>query len=224
ARDVGATAVIAASESGYTALKTAKFRPSVPIVATTPNDYVRRRLTLSWGVHAQLTGYIKEGADAVIENAVQEALDSGIAESGDTVVVMSGRMTELEEASTTNMLKIHVAAETVATGQGVVSGRASGPIGRTRTGNIDNLPEGAILVLSSEFEEEFKGDMNKIAGIVTEKTGMTDYSAVVARELGVPMVSGASLDTDTVDDGEIITIDGERGVVYRGDIIRRETK
>ncbi|HMB49260.1 MAG TPA: pyruvate kinase, partial [Natronoarchaeum rubrum] len=50
ARDIDADAVVAATESGYTALKTAKYRPGVPVVASTPSQRVRRQLALSWGV------------------------------------------------------------------------------------------------------------------------------------------------------------------------------
>ncbi|MEM4782404.1 MAG: pyruvate kinase, partial [Halalkalicoccus sp.] len=44
ARDLDASAVVAASESGYTALKMAKYRPGVPVIASTPTERVRRQL------------------------------------------------------------------------------------------------------------------------------------------------------------------------------------
>ena len=109
ASDIDASAVVAATESGYTALKTAKFRPSIPVVASTPDEGVQRRLTLSRGVAPENTPYTAEGASAVITSAVQSARDAGVVESGDTVVVLSGMMTELDGVNTSNMLKIHVA-------------------------------------------------------------------------------------------------------------------
>ncbi|GGL32022.1 pyruvate kinase [Halarchaeum grantii] len=217
ARDVDATAVVVASESGYTARKAAKFRPGVPVVATTPNDDVRRQLALSCGVAPQYSAYTSGGTSAVIENAVSAAIDSGIVESGDTVVVVSGMMTELDGSDTTNTLKVHVAAETVATGRSVVSGRATGPAHRVADGDLSDLPEGAIAVLPSTFDGEFEGDVEKLAGIVSADTGMTGYAAMVARELDLPMVGSATLDDD-VADGETVTVDGERGVVYAGEI------
>ena len=81
-RDVNATAIVAASESGYTARKTAKFRPGVPVVATTPNDRVRRQLALSWGVIPQYAAY-RNGIDDIMDDAVDAALDADVAESGD---------------------------------------------------------------------------------------------------------------------------------------------
>ena len=218
ARDVGASAIVAASESGYTARKTAKFRPGVPVVATTPNDRVRRQLALSWGVVPKYSSY-RDGIDEMMEDAVDAALDAEVASSGDTVVVLSGMMTELEGTNTTNMLKLHVAAETVANGRKVVGGRVAGPLAVVDDGDLSAVPEGAILALPARFEGEFRGDTSKIAGIVDARPGMTGYPALVARELGIPMISGAPLPRSLAD-GTTLTLHAERGVVFEGDLIR----
>ena len=215
ARDLDASAVVVATESGYTARKVAKFRPPVPIVAATPNDYVRRQLAMNWGVHAEYAEVADGDAAAVVELAVQAAVDSTLVQSGDTVVVLVGMMTELEGANTTNTLKVHVAAETLAVGRSVVSGRASGPVVHLADGDLSQVEPGSIAVLPGEFDEEFVGDIDRLNGIVSASRGMTGYPAMVARELDIPMVSGTDLD---VDKGEVVTIDGERGVVYSGDI------
>lgn len=219
ARDVGARAIIVASESGYTALKAAKFRPSVPIVAATPSDRVRRQLALSAGVTAQYADLAGEGAAGVIENAVGAALTAGLVESGDTVVVLSGMMTDIDQ-STTNTLKVHVAAETLGVGRGVVGGRAVGPLVRSETGDLSPVSEGSILYLPLDFEGEFTGDVGKLAGIIHERSGMTGYPAMIARELEIPMASGVSLPR-RAGDGMLVTLDGDRGVIYEGNITRR---
>ncbi len=216
ARDVNASAVVVASESGYTARRVAKFRPQVPVVATTPRDRVRRQLALVWGVNAQFAEIQQGSGTNVIERSVQAGLESGLVQGGDTVVVLSGMMTELEDEDTTNTLKVHVAAETLAVGRAVVAGRVCGPAVRLKDGDLSGIKSGSIAVLSSDFEGEFNGRVDDLAGIVSAKSGMTGYAAMVARELEIPMVSGADL--YGVEDGQTITIDGERGVVYAGDI------
>ncbi|MFP9190906.1 pyruvate kinase [Natrialbaceae archaeon A-CW1-1] len=222
ARDIGADAVVAATESGYTARKTAKYRPGVPVVASTQSHRVRRQLALSWGVTPVYARVSNQGADAVVEKAVQAALDAGAAESGDTVVVLCGMMTELEGANTTNMLKVHVAADAVTTGRVVVDGRATGAATRVHDGDLTDVPAGAILVLDEHFDAEFTGDVGTIGGIIDERPGMTGYPALIARETGVPMVSDAGI--DGLEDGQIVTIDGERGVVYDGNVHDRNTR
>ena len=223
ARDIGASAVVAASESGYTALKSAKYRPSIPIVASTPSDEVRRQLALSWGITPVTTRYSNEGADAIIQQAVQAALDTEAASSGDTVVVLSGMMTELEGLDTANMLKVHVAAETVASGRSVVDGLVTGPLYRTDDGDLSAVPDGAIVAVPADFEGEFEGDVAKIGGILDAHEGMTSYAAIVAREIDVPMVSDVRL-PDEVEDGSTITLDAERGVVYEDAIGARNQR
>jgi len=220
ARDIGAEAIVVASESGYTALKAAKFRPSIPVVASTPNDVVRRRLTLSWGILPATTPYTAEGAGAVINSAVQSALETGAAESGDTVVVLSGMMTELEGVNTSNVLKIHVASETVGRGQSVVSGLVSGPFHWVGDGDLGDVPEGAILGVPDGFDGEFSGDVENVAGIVDAHQGTTGYAAMVARELSIPMVSSATV-SDNAAEGDVVTLDAERGVIYDDAIHRR---
>ena len=220
ARDVDAAAVVAASESGYTARKAAKFRPGVPVVATTPTDRVRRQLALSWGVDAQYLDYV-DGAEALLSEAAGAAIDAGHASSGDTLVVLAGMMSELEGTDTTNTLKVHVASETLATGRSIVAGRVAGPVFRSEDGDLSAAPEGAVLVLPPGFAAEFSGDVSRVAAVVDARQGMTGYPAMVAREAGLPMVSGAVL-PDEVADGDVVTVDGERGVVYEGDVVKRD--
>jgi len=213
ARDVDASAVVAASESGYTALKVATYRPAVPVVAVTPDDRVRRQLALTWGVLPRPAPMVESGADALIQTAVQTALDADVADSGDTVVVLSGMMTDLEGANTTNMLKVHLAAEVVGSGRAISGGRAVGPVHRTSDGDLGGLPEGEIVALPAGFEGEFVGDASKLSGIVHAREDATGYAAIVARELGIPMVAGVALPAG-IADGDVVTVDGDRGVVY----------
>jgi len=218
ARDVDASAVVVASESGYTARKVAKYRPSVPIVATTPDDAVRRRLSLSWGIQSLGVEHV-EGAQEIVREAVDAALAAGAAESGDTVVVLSGMMSDLS-ADTTNTLKIHVAAETLATGRAAVQGRVAGPVFHTG-GDLSGAPEDAVVRLSPTFgddESGFEGDLSRIGAILAADPGLTGMAAIVARELGVPMISDVRL-PERVADGTVVTVDAERGVVYEGDVL-----
>ena len=216
AGDVDAAAIVCLSESGYTARKAAKFRPAVPIVAVTPNDSVRRRLAVSWGVEARYGSYSAD-IDSVLETAVESALAADVAESGDTIVVLAGMLNERPETDVANTLKVHVVAETIATGRSVVPGQVPAPIVRTAEGDLDGVPDGSILVLRPGFDGEFDGDVSKIAGIIAAESGLTGYPAIVARELDVPMISGATLPT-SIADGTVVTLDGERAVVYEGDV------
>ena len=214
ASDIDANAIVAASESGYTAQKVSKFRPSIPIVGSTPSDEVRRRLALSWGIISETTPYTSEGASAVINNAVGTALETEAVESGDTVVVLSGMMTELDGTNSSNTLKIHVAAETVGSGESVVDGVAVGEFHWIESGDLSEVPAGTIVGIRREFDDEVTGEMEQIAGVI-DCRGEPSSATTAARDSEIPAVSSADL-TGEVGDGETVTLDAERGIIYRG--------
>ncbi len=218
ARDVEAEAIVTVTESGYTAHKVAKYRPAVPVVAVTPNKQVRRRLALLWGVTPRHQPSPDGGAAELIEQSATEAIDAGITQSGDTVVVLAGMMTELEGANTTNTMKVHLAAEILASGRGVCSGRAAGPVFVSSDGDLSDCPDGAIVALPENFDGEFVGDVSSVSGIISAHHGTTSYPAVVARELNIPMVRDIE---ETIADGTVVTVDGDRGVVYESDVEAR---
>jgi pyruvate, water dikinase len=58
--------------------------------------------------------------------------------------------------------------------------------------------------------------MRRAAAIVTDSGGMTCHAAIVSRELGIPCVVGTGEATHKLRDGEIVTVDATRGVVYEG--------
>jgi pyruvate kinase len=92
---------------------------------------------------------------------------------------------------------------------------------RCPDGHLDDAPEGAVVVLPATFDDEFAGDTDRLGGIVDARPGMTSYAALVARERGVPMISGAPL-PDSVADGATVTVNADRGIVYEGDVTPRE--
>ncbi len=105
AQDLGASAIITPTVSGYTARMVAKYRPQAPIVAVTPNPMVQRRLSLYWGVYPLLAERT-DNTDEMIANAVKVAQDHGFVRKGDVVVVTAGAAGSAP--GTTNLMKVHV--------------------------------------------------------------------------------------------------------------------
>jgi pyruvate kinase len=184
-------------------------------VGSTPSDEVRRRLALSWGIISETTPYTSEGASAIINNAVQTGLDTEAVDSGDTVVVLSGMMTELDGTNSSNTLKIHVAAETIGSGESAVDGVAVGEFHWLESGDLSDVSAGSIVGIRRAFDEELTGETEGVAGIVDCRAEAESASTSVAREADLPAITGADL-TGEIDDGETVTVDAERGIVYRG--------
>jgi pyruvate kinase len=100
---VGVRAIIAWSESGATALRIARERPELPILALTPNTRTARRLALAWGVHAVVTEDAHD-VDDMVNRAVEIARREGFAKAGERVIIIAGL--PFGTPGATNMIRI----------------------------------------------------------------------------------------------------------------------
>lgn len=108
ALELGAKAIITPTASGATARRVAKYRPSAPILATSPNEKVLNQLCLVWGVEPLLVERT-EGTDEMVNAAVNAAIRSGQVQEGDLVVITAGVPANVP--GTTNLLKVHIVGE-----------------------------------------------------------------------------------------------------------------
>jgi len=98
-----AAAIVALTESGFTARAISKYRPRCPILGVTRWERVARRFAMNWGV----TGVRFDGDEtsdaAQVAFAIERALQLGIAEPGDVVVATSGVGSE---TGSTNLIRV----------------------------------------------------------------------------------------------------------------------
>ncbi len=80
---------------------------------------------------------------------------------------------------------------------------------------LDKIKEGDVLV-TTMTNPDMVPAMKRASAIVTDEGGMTCHAAIVSRELGIPCVVGTGNATEVLSDGMEVTVDGTRGVVYRG--------
>ncbi|MEG2383829.1 MAG: pyruvate kinase, partial [Oscillospiraceae bacterium] len=110
AMDLNAKAILAATQSGYTAKVISRFRPECPIIALCQTEKVRRQLSISWGVRPLLSGYV-DSTDRLFSLAVEVARNEGEIATGDTVVITAG--IPIGESGTTNLIKAQVVREKI---------------------------------------------------------------------------------------------------------------
>ena len=91
------------TQSGTTALLTARERPRVPIIAMTPLNGTARRLALSWGINCVQSQPKLRFKEAVV-SAVRAALAEGYATASDQVVITAG--VPFNIPGTTNILRV----------------------------------------------------------------------------------------------------------------------
>ncbi|MFC7226017.1 phosphoenolpyruvate synthase [Salinirubellus salinus] len=102
-------------------------------------------------------------------------------------------------------------------GLGASPGIASGPVRVVRKlDQLDKVGKGDIIVTEMTTPDMVPA-MKRAAGIVTDEGGMTSHAAIVSRELGVPAVVGSGNATELLGDGQVVTIDGDKGSVSEGE-------
>ncbi|MDY7100908.1 MAG: phosphoenolpyruvate synthase [Actinomycetota bacterium] len=79
-----------------------------------------------------------------------------------------------------------------------------------------DLRDGEILV-ARMTSPDWVPTMRRAGALVTDGGGMTCHAAIVSREMGVPGVVGTRNATEVLRAGELVTVDGSRGLVYAGD-------
>ena len=107
AREIAETTDIKAiccfTQTGTTALLTARERPRVPIIALSSEIGTARRLALTWGTNCVLSGNKTRFKEAVV-SAVRAALAEGLADETEQVVITAG--VPFNITGTTNILRV----------------------------------------------------------------------------------------------------------------------
>lgn len=95
-------------------------------------------------------------------------------------------------------------------------GLASGKVKVVRNvAQIGKVGKGDILV-APMTSPDWVPTMKKSLAIITDEGGVTCHAAIVSRELGIPCVVGTENATETLEDGDEVTVNGYDGVVYKG--------
>lgn len=101
ALDLGASVIVAATMSGYTARLISKYRPTCPIIALTPYEETARALALNWGVHPVVVKQTST-SEELVKIAEEVAVRVAELQKGDIAIITAG----LAEPKTTNMMMI----------------------------------------------------------------------------------------------------------------------
>mgnify|MGYP004690747345 FL=1 len=218
AQDVNATAIVTVSESGNTARLLSKYRPVPPIIACVMNEQVQRQLAISWGI-TPLMMPLAHSTDELIEMSTALAKENGYLHDGELAVVTAG--VPVGVSGTTNMIKIHMIGNCLATGVGI---GPEGAVMANATGkacvchNLDELRAkfrpGMVLVVPST-SNEMLNYVRDAAAIVVEEPGLNSHAAIVGKALLKPTIVGAAGATSHIRDGLMIAVDCAHGSVQR---------
>ena len=218
AKDVNAAAIVTVSESGTTARLLSKYRPQQPIIACVMKEQVQRQLSLSWGI-TSLMMPLAHSTDELIEMSTALAKENGFLRNGELAVVTAGVPVGI--SGTTNMIKIHMVGNCLATGVGVgpenaevsnATGKAC--VCRTLDEVRAKFKPGMVLVVPST-SNEMLNYVRDAAALVVEEPGLNSHAAIAGKALLKPTVVGAVGATSHIRDGLMIAVDCAHGSVQR---------
>lgn len=104
ANQLGATCIATFTQTGDSARRLSRLRPSKPVYAFTPSPATMNTMTLIWGIQPRQVPFV-EHTDDMVDQVDRTLRESGLARSGDLVVIAAG--SPAGTAGSTNMLKLH---------------------------------------------------------------------------------------------------------------------
>ena len=214
ALNLNVKAIVAATESGSTAITISKYRPHSDIIAVTPSEHTARQLALVWGAYP----VVKKGrktTDDLLNNAVATAVATEKVGNGDLIIITAGVPTG--EKGTTNMMKLHLVGDEIAKGQGVGRGSTTGKTVISKTASdLEGKDLSESIIVTNSVDESYVPYVEKAAGLITEENGITSPSAIVGLEQGIPTIIGVENATKELKNDLLVTVDANQGRIFEG--------
>ena len=214
ALNLNVKAIVAATESGSTAITISKYRPHSDIIAVTPSEHTARQLALVWSAYP----VVKKGrktTDDLLNNAVATAVATEKVGNGDLIIITAGVPTG--EKGTTNMMKLHLVGDEIAKGQGVGRGSTTGKTVISKTASdLEGKDLSESIIVTNSVDESYVPYVEKAAGLITEENGITSPSAIVGLEQGIPTIIGVENATKELKNDLLITVDANQGRIFEG--------
>ena len=214
ARNLNIQTIVAATNSGHTARLISKYRPNAMILALTFSESRAHKLLLSRGVVPMV---IEKPAstDEMTLLATQIAKEEDYAKDGDLILITAG--VPVGETGTTNLMKIQMIGERLIEAQGLGNQSVIGHVVKAQSPEeaIEKANHDNILVVSTT-DERYNEAIKKAGAAIVENATLTSHAAVMSVNTGTPVIVNAKDATNILEEGQLITLDARRGMVYDG--------
>ena len=221
ARDVKAMVIITPTLSGHTSRMISKFRPEQSIIAVTPDPVVARQLLLFWGV-VPLHSRMASESNEMIQNAIKVALDAGVVQISDKVVLAAG--VPLFSSLMLNTVKVLLVGNVLARGN---SGGSSSQEKAKTSGNIiqsksalDALAQlqqnSSGIIVCHTLTQEYIPLLRLVDGVIAEHGSEIPDAMLALVNPNLVWLTNVTNATTKLEAGLMVTIDGRQLLVYEG--------
>ncbi len=213
-----AKAIFAFTRGGSTARLLSRLRPKMPIIAMTPQEKSFHQLAFNWGV----IPFYKPGCqtiDEAFETISQFSLEHQLVSYGDLVVVTAG--TPFGVSGTTNMMIVESIGDVLVRGHIGYGSRLHGNVVIVLAPETKKPYEvkDQLLVIA-KCDESYLPLIQEAAGIILQNhindIGSEKYAKKIALNLGKPILLRADAACRILKEGQLVTLDPEKALVYKG--------
>ncbi len=216
-----AKAIFTFTQSGSTPRLLSRLRPKMPIIAMTPRKKCFHQMAFIWGV---VPFYSTDGN--TVENAFESlshfALEQNMVSYGDLVVVTAGQ--PFGFAGTTNTMMVENIGDVLVRGFGGSGNRVHGNISMVLSTESRNPyhVRGQILVITY-CDESLLPFLRNATGVILQNH-VDDHQSEkqllkYAKELGKSVIVRADDACRILHEGQLVTLDPEKSLVYKGVVI-----
>lgn len=221
AKNTKASAILVPTLSGHTATMISTFRPIQSIIAVTPKEDVQRKLLLNWGIIPLCMPKIADDSEEMIHNAVKTTMDAKLTTFGDKVILCAG--IPLQSPIPVNTIRILIIGNILARGRSGLhpenSARITGRIVKASSPAdfITNVrrSKGEIL-LCPVLDEEWIPILRVVDGVIISGQNELSSEMIMLTNPNLICISEIGASEKSLENGRIVTVDGEDLLVYEG--------
>jgi len=216
-----AKAIFAFTKGGGTARLLSRMRPSMPIIAMTPNIKTYHQLASEWGV-TPFQSDTPKGIDEAFKVISQFAVNQQIVAMGDLVVVTAG--TPFGVSGTTNMMLVESIGDVLVRGHSGTGAKVYGNVGLLPSAESRELfmLRGHIIVIKG-CDPSYEAFIIGSAGVVLANHPEDETSEQVLLEIAEkwhkPILIRANNAFEVLKEGQLVTLDPTKALVYKGVVL-----
>ncbi len=215
----GARAIFAFTSWGSTARLISRLRPAMPIVAMTPNPKCYHQMAFNWGVIPVLSDKDEKNLHDAFTKISSWALDHQYVSYGDLVIVTAG--TPFGIKGTTNMMMVENIGEVLVRGHEGYGQRIYGNVvvvfspETTKSYAVRNQ-----LLVITQCDASYLPLIKEASAVILQNhiddTNSEKYLLEIAKTLEKPSITRADEATRILKEGQLVTLDPEKSLVYKG--------
>lgn len=215
-----ASAIFAFTNSGTTPRLISRLRPKMPIVAMTSREKCYHQLAFNWGVIPFFEKDHSKSIDEAFKKISNFTLENNLLSYGDLVVIAGG-WSSFGISGTTNTMIVESIGDVLV--------RGHWGYGKCIHGNVSMLltPEEKApyavrdqIIVITKCDETYSLHLVEALGIVLQNhiddTHSEEYAIKMAKILDKPLIVRGDGATRILKEGQLITLDPEKAIVYKG--------